>query len=207
MKKRKIIVKTVRRMPPGKNSLPGMKGNICINEDRKFDAAGKLTADNSVYLSQRDYRNGLLALDLNGDIVCTKLVGATIEYDERIITAEELVAAGGSIKGTSNGRELEWKTAGLKQYNHRIVSMADFALSETDEINQRMNETTMKRLREQSGAPVGPRRPQIEQPVQDAEVIDTDVVDDPIVNDDVINDPVKDEEAKAKADADAVING
>lgn len=202
MKKRKIVVKTVRRMPPGKNALPGMKGNICINEDRKFDATGKLTADNSVYLSQRDYRNGLLALDLNGDIVCTKLVGATIEYDERIITAEELVAAGGSIKGTSNGRELEWKTAGLKQYNHRIVSMADFALSETDEINQRMNETTMKRLREQSGAPVGPRRPQIEQPVKDAEVIDTEIVDDG-----VINDPVKDEEAKAKADAAEILEG
>lgn len=204
-KNRKVIVKTVRRMPPSKGAAPGMKGNICINEDRKFDAEGKLLSDNSIYLSQRDYRNSLLALDLNSDIACTKLIGATISYDEHTVTPEELTAAGGALDDTSNGRPLQWKTPGLKQTNHRVIAMANFALTETDEINQRMNETTLKRLREQQGMTQAPTRPRLEEPIEDAEVINTEAPATETVAEPVDNIPAT-EGTAVDTDAEELVN-
>lgn len=143
MAKKNVFVEKVQRLAPRKGSPLGVKGSICINRDVTFGADGKITEDRSFYLNQSDYANALLSMDFNPELSITNLMGATIIYDELLVTDEMIAKGNGEFQAVSNGRPVTWKTKGMKYINPQI-KFQNINITETDINNARMNSVTIK---------------------------------------------------------------
>ena len=166
----KIVVSTVERWAAPRGSQPGLKGPIVINKVTNAD--GTVNRDKTIFLNQPDYVSALSKRDLPPDSSCEKLKGATLIYDELVITDDMLKAGGGQHEVTSNGRKFMVKTAGKRIINPDVL-FNGFNYTETDiNISRGIANNVEARIRRNNALQAGmaeraAARPTIEEPLDD----------------------------------------
>lgn len=102
-----VVISTIGRTYNKRN--PNLPGNLIINQGPK-----------QLWLGAVDLRNMLIRVGLPTNVPLTAFVGARLMYNEITVTPEMLAASPAGVVVTSNGREITYKTPGVKQLEFEI---------------------------------------------------------------------------------------
>lgn len=112
-KKKRIPIVSIQQAG---SAVAGRPGNLIVNQ------AGEAKPQN--WFSNREFRNACLGKKLHPNLPLDFFVGATLEYEELTITAEDIAAGGGSVvvplPGKDNlgqPRKATFKQAGVTNIN------------------------------------------------------------------------------------------